>query len=290
MPDTAHPHPLSSGDWSGAFASLPLEVPPADGWQRLSRALDQQTGAKHPVPRRMRWLAIAAALALVALAPVMLMRERDTQAPASPSVAVADVPDATVPRNEAAKASTPLPAPALTPAVDSPSSEATASVAERQAAARTPHRIARSTPKKPPATPAPTTLAPAASIAASDEPASAGTAAAVATVDASKSTSSPSDALLQLQAESARLEALIAMTRDERVGSAAATVMTAELDQRVGLIDAGLTQSATLTTEQHEALWRERVQTLRELAGVETTQLWLAAQGESYDGALVSVD
>ena len=26
------------------------------------------------------------------------------------------------------------------------------------------------------------------------------------------------------------------------------------------------------------------------LAGVETTQLWLAAQGERYDGALVSVD
>jgi hypothetical protein len=97
------------------------------------------------------------------------------------------------------------------------------------------------------------------------------------------------DTLMQLQAESARLEALIAMTRDDRVGSAAATVMAAELDQRIGLIDAGLTQNS-LPADQREALWRERVRTLHDLAGVETTQLWLAAQGERYDGALVSVD
>jgi len=45
-----------------------------------------------------------------------------------------------------------------------------------------------------------------------------------------------------------------------------------------------------LPLDQREALWRERVRTLRDLAGVETTQLWLAAQGERYDGALVSVD
>ena len=94
---------------------------------------------------------------------------------------------------------------------------------------------------------------------------------------------------MQLQAQSARLEALIAMTRDDRVGSAAATVMSDELGQRIGLIDAGLTQNA-LPLDQREALWRERVRTLRDLAGVETTQLWLAAQGERYDGALVSVD
>src|SRR4029450_2440393 len=107
-----------------------------------------------------------------------------------------------------------------------------------------------------------------------------------ATVDASNDRA---DTLMQLQAESARLEALIAMTRDDRVGSAAATVMSDELGQRIGLIDAGLTQN-TLPLDQREALWRERVRTLRARAGVETPQLWLAAQGERYDGALVSVD
>lgn len=93
----------------------------------------------------------------------------------------------------------------------------------------------------------------------------------------------------ELQAQSAQLEALIAATRDDRVASASAAVMSSDLDQRLGLIDATLI-SASLPATQRLSLWQQRVGTLRALAGVESTQRWFAAQGERYDDALVRVD
>jgi hypothetical protein len=93
----------------------------------------------------------------------------------------------------------------------------------------------------------------------------------------------------ELQAESAQLEALVAATRDEQVGSAAATVMSSELDERVRLIDATLI-AGSLPAAQRLALWQQRVGALRTLAGVESTQRWFAARGERYDDALVRVD
>ncbi|MBW8809505.1 MAG: hypothetical protein JF591_11860 [Lysobacter sp.] len=105
--------------------------------------------------------------------------------------------------------------------------------------------------------------------------------------------SNDSDAITQrigeLQAQSAQLEALIAASRDDRVASATAAVMSSELDQRLGLIDATLI-SAPLPASQRLSLWQQRVGTLRALAGVESTQRWFAAQGERYDDALVRVD
>ncbi|BAV99334.1 conserved hypothetical protein [Lysobacter enzymogenes] len=95
--------------------------------------------------------------------------------------------------------------------------------------------------------------------------------------------------LRELQAESAQLEALVAVARDERVASAAAAVMGAGLDQRLQLIDTALGDAA-LPAATRVALWRERVDSLRSLAGMESTQRWYAARGERYDSALVRVD
>lgn len=55
--------------WSVAFAALPAETPPADGWQRLA--------ARLPARRRQRpmtWLATAAVLALAAVLPWRLQQ------------------------------------------------------------------------------------------------------------------------------------------------------------------------------------------------------------------------
>lgn len=301
MPDTAHPNTLPPGDWNAAFAALPTEAPPTDGWARLSRQLEVRETRRAAVHRRNRWLTIAAALALVALLPAMLMRERGTspnrQADAIPVARTAS--DATPARSKAAGStatSTPT-APAIANTASPPSVDAVAIAPQRagrapasdaQKASRT---VARKRVSPAHSREVPTPIAVTSTPQATDQNDDVRSVAAADVTAATPVEADRNDMLMQLQAESARLEALIAMTRDDRSGSAAATVMTAELDQRIGLIDAGLTQSpATLTMEQREALWRERVQTLRTLAGVETTQLWLAAQGESFDGALVSVD
>lgn len=296
MPDTAHPNAMPPNDWNTAFAALPLEAPPSDGWSRLYGALDARAAIVVP-QRRNRWLALAAVLATAALVPLLLMRERasltppnDAPAPATATVSPS-TPPAAASRISADTIASALPSSATAAtgraARSTGSPSATAEVAE-------PARMAsrQSTTKR-----SPTPTRRAASTAVRDTAARPGQAADAiasgATADTNKTVvdagSDRDDTLMQLQAESARLEALVAMTRDDRVGSAAATVMSAELGQRIGLIDAGLTQN-TLPLDQREALWRERVRTLRDLAGVETTQLWLAAQGERYDGALVSVD
>jgi len=92
-----------------------------------------------------------------------------------------------------------------------------------------------------------------------------------------------------LQAESAQLEALLAIARDDRVASASGAALAVELDRRIGRIDASLSQPGLADVDRAE-LWQARVSTMRELAGIETTQRWLLSSGERYDGALVSVD
>ena len=99
----------------------------------------------------------------------------------------------------------------------------------------------------------------------------------------------PADPLPQLYAESAQLEALVVLARDDRVASASGAVLAGELDTRIGLIDAALSQ-ADPSPAQRRALWQQRVDALRELAGVESTERWLASHGERLDGALVRVD
>lgn len=97
------------------------------------------------------------------------------------------------------------------------------------------------------------------------------------------------DSLEQLYAESAQLEALLAIARDERVSSGSAAAVADDLDRQLASIDAALMQPG-LPPARRLALWRDRVEALRAVVGFEGTRRWLAAQGERYDGALALVD
>lgn len=97
------------------------------------------------------------------------------------------------------------------------------------------------------------------------------------------------DPLQPLYTESAQLEALLALTRDDRVGSATGAALSDALVDRLASVDAALAQSG-LPDAQRAALWRERIATLRQLAGVESTERWLAMHGRAYGDAFVRVD
>ena len=186
-------HDRDPRTWQEAFAALPSETPPADGWHRLSSRL--------PARRRTpAWMGFAAAAALVAI--VVAPWDR----------------------------------------FDEPG----AATVEAAGAATNP-KVATS------AAPAPGT-----------------------------------NRLQDLYAESARLEALLSVARDDRVASAGAAMLSSELDARVAALDAALAR-ADLSDAERLQLWQARVETLRQAAGFESTQRLLASQGRS-DAMLVSVD
>lgn len=95
--------------------------------------------------------------------------------------------------------------------------------------------------------------------------------------------------LESLYAESAQLEALLAAARDDRTANSGTAALTDSLDAELAAIDATLIQPG-LDLPRRSGLWRQRVDTLRQLAGIETTRRLLSARGETYDAALVSVD
>lgn len=97
------------------------------------------------------------------------------------------------------------------------------------------------------------------------------------------------DPLEPLYAESAQLESLLAVARDDRVSTGAAAVLADELDARLASIDAALIQPG-LSQDERVSLWRQRIDALRMLGSFESNRRWLAAQGTRYDGALVHVD
>lgn len=218
MPDASHPRPDRPLDWTRAFAALPQEAPPAQGWQRVSARLDVRRRNRLPA-----WIGFAAAAALVLA--VTPWEQREPQQPAEPSHA----------RLPSQKEPTQATADNRKPEV-------------RVAASAAPAKIA-------PAKPAPEqSVAP----------------------------------LYDLYAESAQLEALLALARDDRVSSAGAALLADELDAQVAAIDASLAQPG-LDDGERLRLWRARVGALRQAAGFESTQRLLASQGRS-DVMLVSVD
>ncbi|AKC86153.1 hypothetical protein [Pseudoxanthomonas suwonensis] len=91
----------AAADWHHAFAALPLETPPGDGWQRVAAGL-----ARPPRPRRrvLPW-AVAAATACLAALPVLGLL-RAPAPPAPDAVAGIDsrtaAPDATTGHSAAA--------------------------------------------------------------------------------------------------------------------------------------------------------------------------------------------
>jgi hypothetical protein len=99
----------------------------------------------------------------------------------------------------------------------------------------------------------------------------------------------PTDPLEQLYAESAQLEGMLAIARDDSVSSGAAAEVAAGLDTELARVDAQL-RTPGLPRDRQLALWRERVEALRTIVAFESNRRWLAAHGEGYDGALVRVD
>ena len=95
--------------------------------------------------------------------------------------------------------------------------------------------------------------------------------------------------LEDLYAQSFRLESLLLLARDDRVLSASAANVGAELDARTAAIDAALAQPG-LSGQQQLQLWRLRIDALREAGAFQSNRRWLAAHGERYDGALVRID
>lgn len=255
MPDTGTLHRLPPRSWPGAFAALPMESPPEDGWNDVSARL---------AARQRRWPLWLAAAATLALAVGLPLRWTAQQVD-SPAVATS-IPAAQGPIT-----------PPATPAKQG--APALASAEPAQPPPTTPVDIA--------AKPVPATTTPA----GNDQDSGAATRlATVPPMTAPAAVPDPARAELdQLHAESAQLEALLALARDDSVSSASAAVLGEDFEARVGSIDAALMQPS-LSDRQRAGLWRERVAALRRLVGFESTQRMLAAHGQRDDALLASVD
>ena len=231
-------------DWGDAFAGLPLEAAPADSWATLAGRLPPSVVAPpHRWPRR---VAMAAALALAVVLPLRWAN------PTAPSPA----PPTTSTRQPAPPAHTDSPplyvetAKGLPTPIDTRATDAAAapSTLQRSILPDARQRAARPT----------------------------------GDVDPAKTAAPPvTDPLDALYAESAQLEAVLARLPESRMANAATEALSAGLQERVARIDVALSQAALPNDTQTE-LWQARVDTLRQLTGVETTQRWQVARGESY--------
>lgn len=88
-----------------------------------------------------------------------------------------------------------------------------------------------------------------------------------------------------LYTESARLEAVLAHLPDSGTGNVAALTVSADLQDQVSHIDLALSQPA-LPDVTRTALWEQRVDTLRQLTGVEATQRWQVALTDAEETAI----
>jgi hypothetical protein len=290
MPDASDPRGRAPFGWGEAFAALPLETPPADAWSRVaahldardaataasrrsaSRAMAQRADARplghSRYARRAGWIGAATAAAL-ALAVAWPGHRPQPAAPvhatgAAPLARNAPANVATAAPgtgNDTARPVQPAPGGALVAGTNLPRNDATAIALPKAVESARKPRFAKE--RK----------------ASTGAPAGAGAA----------PTPSPTPERLDaLYAESARLEALLDLARDERVASASALLVASELDAQVAAIDARLAQPG-LDDAQRTVLWRARVDALRQAAGFESTQRMLALQGAG-GTLLVSVD
>lgn len=280
--------------WGEAFAALPVETPPGDGWTRLAHALDarRSRGGSARRERRTTWLigiASAAVLVLAAWSPLSNWWQADVAQTRSPAVAQS------APGMRGPAAPVRAESVATTPAVDksvetdiakiapATTSRDTASAASRDSAPisrRKSTRNARSIATR--------QSIEAAVVPSSRQPAPTESMQA-STGDAVATTTTSCDPLQELQTQSAQLEALVALARDERVANASSELLSSEIDAGIAVVDAALSQ-ADLDGTQKQELWQQRVDLLQQLAGVEATSRWLAAQGASSTTTLVAVD
>lgn len=246
MADIRTPPPPTPASWGEAFAALPAETPPRDGWQRVSRQLDTRRRTRRRLPA---WTGIAVAAGLLLAVGLWTGLRPLAPTPASPTAA----PGPRVASQPARPASA-TPDATPDPATGAIDGDTVASPATRPPATAT--RVA--------ATQGPSTDA------------------------ATAVTTTPENALAPLQQESAHLETLLALARDDSVGSAGAVLLADAFDARLAGIDTLLADPG-LAPDEREALWRARVDTLRQAAGFVSTQRLLAVQGHG-DAWLASVD
>lgn len=268
MPDIRRSDQIPDS-WADAFAVLPLETPPADGWRRVS---DHLPAAPTRRARWQLWIATAATLAVVTLLPMKMLQNESVPLPsAGPVVATTEAP-----RSEAANVG-----PARDAATETQSAHATSP--QQAVTTHAPQTAATTQPRTQPATTTPRPAANTSTTIATNDEAPAAVAAATAENPA------PDSTLEQLYAESAQLEALLAFARDDSVITGTADTLASGYDARIASIDAALGQPGVDATNR-TALWQDRVDVLRQAATFESTRRMLAAQGERYDAMLVSID
>ncbi|MBB1060105.1 hypothetical protein [Marilutibacter spongiae] len=263
--------------WRDAFLALELETPAGDGWPRLATRLPM---AGRP---------IVVADPIPAVRPRDGRRRRRTVAAWAVAATLALAIGIAVPRLDA-----PAPSPGA-PSTSAPSTLARADVSPPPvredaapipiAATPTPLAVAATTPEA-------TRAASLGSAApdGGDAPAPhLATLATRATPPADARTAPTTHAFDRLYDESARLEAVVMLARDDGMSSATAAAMTTAIDARIGGIDVSLSEPGLLPDARLQ-LWQARVDALRDLAGLEFTQRLMAAQGRDDEATLVRVD
>lgn len=101
--------------------------------------------------------------------------------------------------------------------------------------------------------------------------------------------SAEGDDLEPLYRQSARLETLLALARDEQVAGGVSTALSDDLEARIANIDAQLSRP-DLQPQQRATLWHQRIGTLQQLAGIAATDRLYTARGQQHDAVLVSID
>ena len=269
------PDRIPPRDWSEAFAALPPETPAPDALQDVFARIPASTPTRS---RRQWWIAAAAVLALAAVVPIAMNFVRHTGEGRSRNAEIASARHSGESRNPALATDSGIkkldtrpqgPREATGFRRDDGVEDATVrpdvaipAVATTQPTNSTPVRITKAdTPRRKPHR-----------------------------TQKSVPASEPPDSVMEpLYAESARLEALLALARDDRVASATAVALGSDFEARLSGIDAALAQPS-LDVQHRLDLWRERVSALRAYASFESTQRALAASGERYDAMLVSID
>lgn len=92
--------------------------------------------------------------------------------------------------------------------------------------------------------------------------------------------------LAALMSESARLERLVSAASDDGASSGSAAALSLVLEDKLTALDAELEAGPDPATQL--SLWQARVDLMRNIAAVETSRHYLAAEGGNLDVALVA--
>jgi hypothetical protein len=93
--------------------------------------------------------------------------------------------------------------------------------------------------------------------------------------------------IVELMAESAQLERVLASASDDVAGNASALVLILQVEDRLRAIDAELARPGLDDARRH-ALWQQRVEVLHVAAGMESSRRYYAAQGRALEPTLVA--